>query len=103
MVHARSVFPQLGLQSLCLKGLNFEGNSLNSCCPVKSARITLNRPQGREEAHGIRWSVHFFVPEHMVVACKLGNNLSFQLPDAVLLSGWLPRTFPLPRAAPPNS
>lgn len=103
MVHGCSVFPQLGLQSLCLKGLKFEGNSLCSQRPVKSARITLNRPQGREEAHGIRWSMHFFIPEHMVVACKLGNNLSFQRPDAVLLSGWLPRTFPFPRAAPPRS
>lgn len=103
MVHACSVFPQLCLQSLCLKGLNFEGNSLSSWRPVKSARITLNKPQGREEAHGIRWSMHFFIPEHMVVACKLGNNLFFQHPDAVLHSGWLPRTFPLPRAAPPHS
>lgn len=103
MVHACSVFPQLCLQSLCLKGLNFEGNSLSSWRPVKSARITLNKPQGREEAHGIRWSMHFFIPEHMVVACKLGNNLFFQRPDAVLHSGWLPRTFPLPRAAPPHS
>lgn len=62
-----------------LEGSKAGTYSLNSCSPIENTRITLNRPHGREEAHGIRWSMRFFIPEHTVVNHKSRNNLPFHL------------------------